>query len=949
MKTKTKAILSLSAVMCFALGAPAFMLAAPANAETVTGQDAPANAETVATPHAVDECNKNLSDAATDYSLPVAVSYDGTYTGTYAIQAYAGLSGAAWIIGGESGYCDFGKGAHPFGSNSDDNRNNFSVTMSIDSTVAGEAFLYLHAETPISESFTVKVNDGEATQTVLGANYGAHFAYEKAYPERPLCLPVTLTQGVNTVTLTTGENYTFWMHSFAVSPTAARIVAPDNVTITQYKICGWSETGGNMAANPDGIGLNAFDNAADYGKTGYAEYKIYAKNAGTYSLGMYVMAGNALANRATLTLNGAVVQSNGQNYVAFDTAAGWGGDSWNYVDVNLGQGENTLRIENCLTNVNAERTEEVAEGAEGSVKVSNWWMHLLSLSKKSSYALSLDTSNLRLRFNPDLRPTAEEIKENLVVYLAVDGTQQETALSAENYDVDVTGNTVTVSYTGSEYQEVQSATISLQETPEGVAHKGKTVDFDGTQSTGLKSWYLNAAIKGEGTGETEGRLFYVITGQPVAQGGYVFGSGGAGASENRQMTLTLRINNTGSAGAYLLKSYMNANNYDLNGAQIKVNDGEYADVNINGPKQGAVQLPFNYEIELAAGENTVELKLCEQYSVWFETFEIAPIAYNAAQNEYKVEDASREGAGCFDTGKGMFAARNADRALKYYVGIETAGMYRLSFKVGSVPQKTLFVSIDGGEEEALTTTGAATVSLNRNLAAGNHTVKVAFRGDGGNVDFSGMTKEYQRPMQSMRVDTSEMELTLENGGNPNFAKLKVYVLYEGDEEEMLLETGYEIDSSLLNNKVAGDYTITVSSTAYPDVKATFTMTVKAVKAVAALEVDATGIPVVANGGTVDFSKLSVTLVYNDGTKLPAMASDYIVTEPEGFSSAKAGEYTFTVAYAKDNGITATFKVTVEEAPKKSGGCKSVVSAGIAGIGTAITVIGAAALCLKKKK
>lgn len=948
MKTKTKAIFGLSALFSAALCGSFFALSA-----------APVQAEGNNTPHDVTECNKNLSDAQTDYSSPVTVSYNGNYTGRYGIQAYAGLSGASWIIGDPSGFCDYGKGSHPLGSNSSDGRSNFAVTLSVDAQTAGEAFLYVYAETPFTETFTMKVKSetattpetpetpAEVTSTVtLAEEYNGLSGWDKAYPARPCMVPVTLAQGVNTITLTAGENYTFWMHSFAFAPNKTLMHASDVKESLEFNITSWKQTGGDMSVDDRSIGLNAFDNAADYGKEGFAEYEIYAEEAGDYTFGMYVMAGNDLANRATLTLNGTVVTVEGKNYVSFSTAASWGGDSWNYVDLTLNKGVNTLRIANCLTVTNADKTQEVEEGAAGSVKVSNWWMHNLSLQKKSAYALVTDTKNITCNYG--LQPTAEQIKNTIEVYLSVDGQKEDTALDKALYDIAVNGNTVTITYTGDEYETVQSTTLSLIETTEGVAYAGQTVNFDGTQTTGKLPWYGNAAIRGEGTGVCEGRLFWVMNGQPVDGGGYAFGSNGVGASENRQMTLTLNINNMGAAGEYLIKSYANANDFNHNGAQIKVNDGEYVQVNINGPKQGNVQLPFVYAITLQEGANTVELKLCEQYSVWFESFEITPVSYDT-KDDFKVEDASREGAGCFDTATGLFVGNAYDRALTYYVAIETAGKYTLSFRVDGTAGKTLNVSVDGGAAVALNTTaGADTVSFATDLTQGNHKVKISFTGAAGNVAFGGMTKAYIRPVTAIRVDTADVTTTIENGANPNFANLKVYVVYEGDEDETLVETGYTVDSSALNNSVAGDYTVTVYHAAYPDVKTTFTVTVKAAKAVASLEVDAEQIAVLANGGAVDWSKLTVTLVYNDGTKARAMSSDYIVNEPEGFSNTKAGEYTFTVQYVGNESITAQFKITVEEGEKK-GGCNSFAAGSIAAIGAAVAGIGAAAVVTKKKR
>lgn len=47
----------------------------------------------------------------------VTVSYDGGATRRYGIQAYAGLEGAAWIMGDECIWLDYGAGSHAVGSN----------------------------------------------------------------------------------------------------------------------------------------------------------------------------------------------------------------------------------------------------------------------------------------------------------------------------------------------------------------------------------------------------------------------------------------------------------------------------------------------------------------------------------------------------------------------------------------------------------------------------------------------------------------------------------------------------------------------------------------------------------------------------------------------------------------------------------------------------------------
>ena len=905
--------------------------------------------ENANTPHDVSECNKNLSDAQTNYSSAVTVGYGNAFTGRYGLQAYAGLAGEVWIIGDASGHLDIGTGSHPLGSNASDKRSNFVMTLSVDAETAGDAYLFLYMETyNQNEPLEMTVNNGTPTTVSLnGDSYGADWG--TAYPVRPHAIPVTLVQGVNTIVLKTGENYTGWYHSFGIAPSADLVQAPNDAGSTfSYGISTWTALSEGFGSS-DAIGLNAFDNAADYGKTGYAEYKIYAAEADTYRLGMYVMAGADLANRAKLTLNGNVLQFDGKDYYSFDISAGWSGDSWNYVDLALNAGVNTLRIENSLARVNEDKTQEVTEGG---VLVSNWWMHSLTLTRPSSYSLVLNSDNVAKEYNIGWEPSAEEIAQDLVVYMSVNGEQQETPLAADDYEISVSNGTVSVSYTGSDYAGVQGASFSLSKTAEGLPHAGRTVTFNGTDSTGNLSWYNYAKIEGEGTGNLEGRLFYVMEGQPSVGGGYMFGSGGAGSSENRQMTLTLLINNTGAEGDYLLRSYVNANSYELNRAQIKVNDGEYADVNINGPASDGekVYWPFVYSVHLKAGENTVTLKLCDQYSAWFNYFEISPIEYED-KAEYDVFDAAREGNGSIDTNaaeQNLIASTEA-RALTYFVKTAEDGKYEFSFRVGTVSGKTLKVSIDGAEAQTVTTSGTPTVSYIADLTAGNHTVKIIFEaGDASNIAFSGMTKTLCRPVDEVTLDTSEMDLTIEQGSNLNLANLKVSVKYTGEEDFTVIESGYTVDTSAVQTDTPGTYKVRVSMAAYPDKYAEFEVTVTAKRAVSGIKVDASAVENLANGASLDYSKLVVTLVYNDGSEIRAMSSDYIVTAPEGFDSKVAGTYTFTVTYSQDDGITATFDVTVAEG-ESEGGCSSAVGVSAAAGAAGVLVLAGAFALLRKRR
>lgn len=98
-----------------------------------------------------------------------------------------------------------------------------------------------------------------------------------------------------------GEAYTGWFHSFAVS--SADDVAAVLPDVKSIYPSGLGAASGDMNQSVVSFGVNAFDNAADYGKKGGTEYKFYAEKAGDYTLGILAMAGNPLANRTKLTLN----------------------------------------------------------------------------------------------------------------------------------------------------------------------------------------------------------------------------------------------------------------------------------------------------------------------------------------------------------------------------------------------------------------------------------------------------------------------------------------------------------------------------------------------------------------------------------------------------------------------------------------------------------------------
>lgn len=146
-------------------------------------------------------------------------------------------------------------------------------------------------------------------------------------------------------------------------------------------------------------------------------------------------------------------------------------------------------------------------------------MKQLSLERVPETYFELDTSSVQKIYNPG----RELSSEGLVAKYVTDGEAR--ILTEEEYTIEAPTLTdygskevkVTMKETG------LTAAYSVNVAREGTPFAGKIVAFDGTQSTGKLSYYLNAEISGEGTGACEGRLFW-ITDEKTADGGYVFGS-----------------------------------------------------------------------------------------------------------------------------------------------------------------------------------------------------------------------------------------------------------------------------------------------------------------------------------------------------------------------------------------------------------------------------------------
>ena len=847
----------------------------------------------------------------------VTVNYSGKPTLRYGIQAYAGVTGPAWIVGNTAGWADLGKGSHVIGSNYGDDRSGLNLTFKVNSSVAERAYLWLYVEgNPATLGVSsISVNDGEAEEVNVASakKHGAYDSHDAAI------IPVDLNEGLNVIRYVTGENYTGWYHTFAFSPYADAISAHADYKKV-YSVAPFAESTGDMSVNANGIGLNAFDDPSDYGKTGSVTYKVFAETAGEYNVGFFVMAGNPLANRAKITLNGVTVMFGEKEYCSFNTVAGWGGDSWNTFPLALSEGLNTLKIENSLTYVNANKTEELEAGTEGGVYVSNWWMHQLCFERIPQTRLEVDTDNAKLYYNPGRTFSAE----GLAVYYVVD--EERTLLSFDEYTVSEPNlsspgsKVVTVTKNG----EDMSAEFFVTVGTEGVDFEGQTIDFDGVD-TGLLSFYRYAEIKGEGVGDCEGRLFYMFYEKPTDGGGYIFGSNGVGSFENRQMTLTLHINNTGESGIYHVKTYHAANGYTYNHAYITVNDSDTEYVNICSPERAdSPYVPYVFEAELNSGENEIEIKLQDAYSAWLADFRIEAID-TSLKEYYSAFEGARGGTGYIDTADMTWKGRG-ERSLTYRVLIDEEGKYIFTFDCGKQDGKS-FVFTDNGVETAVEVSAAGNTRIMKQLSSGEHKLTLSADSDDGNFGLKGFSVERFVAPDSIYADTSEMNTVLENGASLNVAKLKVYAVFDNTETE-LDPSEYElIYPAGFSSTVAGVYDITVRLVYDEDVTTTFEITVKQAKEVVSLELNTDNVTkVLTLGDALNTSDMIVKAVFGDDTKTTLTEREYTVSIDERYIS-ETGEYTVRVTLNSDETIFAEFLINVvgEEPPVQSekdgcGGC-----------------------------
>ena len=851
----------------------------------------------------------------------------------YGIQSSAGISGPAWVVGVTIPVKDANV-AHMLGSNTGDGRSALKLTFKVNSQHSMDAVLNLYTEC-YGVDGTNATLDVNGTQSNINIYELSGVTEGTVYNNTAIKVPVTLVEGLNTITMTLQDSYGIWFGAYSVDPVGA---IPKLPTYEEVTVGAYYSKEGSMNADQYAFGLNAYDNSADYGKTGSITYKFTVEEAGNYYLRITAMAGANLANRIKITVNGEVQVYNEKEYLALSTAAGWSGDSLNTVVVPLVEGENEVKFENSLACVDSSKQTEVAEGTEGAILVSNWWVHGISFERIPNTELLVDTTNAQTLFNLNREFNAD----GLVVSLKVD--DETTILDPTQYTIDssafssATYGTCEITVRMNDSDLVAKYLVNVGDA--GTPFEGKVFDFNGDYTgANTSSFYNYAKIEGEGTGVCEGRLFWTVQNTVIGDGGYGFGSGGVGEWENRQVTLTLTINSS-VAGRYIFKAAIETTNRDYANMRVKVNNEAEYDACLF---YSSDNLPYMFEVNLVEGLNTIKLTSMEQYSYWYHWFELAPIEYVSVNTELKANQGVRYGNDIIDCeANDIWGPTNGERALSYYYNLE-AGKYLINLTSVSAGEKDAIVYVDGVAYNVKVVNGVTSVPVE--IEAGKHVIKVYASGNNSDFALSAINVVKDIKPVNINVDTTNSTLTIPYDGILDTTTITAQLVYDDESVKNLANSEFKIVAPEgYSTTVAGTYEFKVVYKANEEIYTTFTVVVEQPELVS-IEVKTTPTKLTYQvGEQLDLTGLVVEAVMSNGTKETISITNDMVS---GFDSSKTGTNTITISY---EGKTVTIDLTIVQATPEPtpiiNGCGGSIVASILGL---LVLTGAVLVISKRKK
>lgn len=165
----------------------------------------------------------------------------------------------------------------------------------------------------------------------------------------------------------------------------------------------------------------------------------------------------------------------------------------------------------------------------------------------------------------------------------------------------------------------------------------------------------------------------------------------------------------------------------------------------------------------------------------------------------------------------------------------------------------------------------------------------------------------------LTIDTSSFNSTVEWGKTLDLRSVYIYLEYEDGSDgylepaEVLRDVTYVYGD--FDNRVAGEYTITAQYKDRVDLRKSFTITVASPKSTG-FEIDRSEIPEVVEYDTsVDFTKLKVYELFEDGSRVP-ITSGYEI-DSSNFNNRISGIYEIKVLYGSYPYINLNVKVTAE--------------------------------------
>lgn len=167
----------------------------------------------------------------------------------------------------------------------------------------------------------------------------------------------------------------------------------------------------------------------------------------------------------------------------------------------------------------------------------------------------------------------------------------------------------------------------------------------------------------------------------------------------------------------------------------------------------------------------------------------------------------------------------------------------------------------------------------------------------------------------LKVDTTSFNSTIEWGKTLDLRNVYIYLEYEDGSEgylepaEVLRDVTYDYGD--FDNRVAGEYTITAQYKDRADLTKTFTVTVAEPKSIG-FEIDRSDVPEVVEYDTsVDFTKVKVYELFEDGSKV-LLTSGYEI-DSSNFNKRVSGVYEIKVLYNSYPYINLNVRVTAEVA------------------------------------